>query len=57
MEGPVTVVYGIKWNCEGPFQGTDIERAEFRATGQNAVYVVQGDNSIEQSPSWESIKS
>jgi hypothetical protein len=26
-EGPITIIYGIKWKYEGPFQATDIERA------------------------------
>jgi hypothetical protein len=25
-EGPIMIVYGIKWKSEGPFQVTDIER-------------------------------
>jgi hypothetical protein len=26
MEGPIMIVYGIKWKCEESFQETDIER-------------------------------
>jgi hypothetical protein len=27
-EGPITIVYGIKQKCEGPFQATDTEGAK-----------------------------
>jgi hypothetical protein len=34
------VVYGIKWKCEGPFQSTDVDRAQISAIGQGVLYMV-----------------
>jgi len=31
------ITYGIKWKCEGPFEMTDIERAQIVTTGQGVV--------------------
>jgi len=36
-EGPIMIVYGIKWKCEGPQQATDIEVAYSSQTVQRAV--------------------
>ena len=38
IDGPVMITYGIKWKCEGPFEATDIERAQIITTGQGVVY-------------------
>jgi len=26
MREPITIIYGIKWKCEGHLQATDIDR-------------------------------
>ena len=40
-EGPIVIVYGMKWKCEGPPEATDIEITYTSQTGQGPVQVAQ----------------
>jgi hypothetical protein len=48
----MSIIYGMKWKCEGPFQATDIETAYFSTTGKVAVSVAYSNAFQRKTHDW-----